>query len=101
MGPCPLPQAIGDGSLRSLRFKTLSGVKWLSSSSAVTAALNFAQTAALSRLLEPRDFGLTAMIWVFLGFAQMAGDMGMSSAIIQKRDVTDNQLSSVYWMTVI
>jgi len=97
---CPLPE-IPDGGLMSLRVKAFSGGKWLSSSTVGVVALNFIQTAVLSRLLTPRDFGLTTMIWVFLGFAQMAADMGMTNAVIQRREITRDELSSVYWATAI
>lgn len=85
----------------SLRAKAFQGVQWLSSSTAVTVIINFAQTAVLSRLLETRDFGLTAMIWVFLGFAQMFSDMGFGVVVVQKKHVTPEELTTVHWLNVM
>lgn len=83
----------------SLRAKAVSGGSWLAFSSATTACIAFCQTAALSRLLSPKDFGLMAMIWTVLGFAQTFSDMGVSNAVIYRQDATREQLSSVYWLS--
>jgi len=85
----------------SLRAKAFQGVQWLSFSTAFAVVINFAQTAVLSRLLEARDFGLTAMIWVFLGFAQMFSDMGFGIVVVQKKVVTPEELSTVHWLNVM
>jgi len=85
----------------SLRGTVIRGVTQLSSSTAWTVLIGFGQTVVLSRLLEPRDFGLTAMIWVVLGFAQMFCDAGISNAIVQRREITLAELSSLYWLTVV
>lgn len=66
----------------------------------LVTVLNFGQTMVLAHLLAPRDFGLMAMIWVFLGLAQMLADAGVSNAIIQKQEVTRQQLSTLYWLTL-
>jgi O-antigen/teichoic acid export membrane protein len=85
----------------SLRTTAVSGVKWLSSSTVVVVGVQFTQTAVLSRLLSPADFGLMAMIWVIAGLAQSFTDMGMADAIVQRQDASPEQLSSVYWVTVL
>ena len=63
--------------------------------------LQFAISIALAHLLTPRDFGLLAMIVVFTGFAALLSDLGLSSALIQKMDVQQSHLSSVFWATVL
>jgi O-antigen/teichoic acid export membrane protein len=84
----------------SLRLKAASGVRWISSSTAINVALGFLQTVLLSRILDPKDFGIMAMAWVVGGFIQVFSEMGMSNAIVQKQDATPRQLSSVYWLSL-
>ena len=76
-------------------------MKWMASSMAVTVALNFAQTVILSRLLQPRDFGLMGMAWVHLGLLEMMADAGVSNAIVHRQDASRKELSSLYWLTVL
>ena len=84
----------------SLRSKVILGGRWLSGSTAITTGVGFLQTIALSRLLTPHDFGLATILWVFIGFAQMFADAGMSTATVQRREVSRNQLSTVHWTNV-
>jgi O-antigen/teichoic acid export membrane protein len=85
----------------SLRSKAVSGARWLSGVTLITAGLTVAQNIVLSRLLSPYDFGLSAMVWVFLGFAQMLSDGGMSLATIQRQTITKDALSTVHWSNVV
>jgi lipopolysaccharide exporter len=85
----------------SLRKSGMAGVKWTGISGVATTTLHFVQLAILARILSPADFGLMAMIMVIVGFAQAFADMGISNAIIYRRDVNSQQLSSLYWINVV
>lgn len=83
-----------------LKSKTISGVKWSSVSMLGGTLLHFATLAVLARLLLPSDFGLMGMVMVVVGFSQAFADMGLSNAIIQRKEVKVSQLSSFYWINV-
>ncbi len=85
---------------RLLKNKAISGVKWTSVSSIIIAFLQLAQVSILARFLAPSDFGLMAIVTVIVGFCSMFMDMGISSAVIHKQDITHRQLSSLYWLNV-
>lgn len=84
----------------SLKVKALAGVKWTGLSTIVVAVLQLSQLAVLARYLAPSDFGLMAIVSVVIGFSALFMDMGISSAIIHKQDITKNQLSSLYWLNI-
>ncbi len=84
----------------SLKRAAVSGVKWTLTSTGLTTVIQFVQVAVLARLLEPADFGLMAMIWIFLNFALLFMDMGVGQAIIQKQDISKEQLASLYWANI-
>jgi len=84
----------------SLKISASSGIKWISLSSVITSFLYIIEMGILAHLLSPEDFGLMAMIMVIIGFAQAYADMGISNAIIQRQDTTENQLSSLYWLNI-
>ena len=65
----------------SLRIKAAAGARSLSLSAAASVIIGFAQTIVLSRLLQPRDFGLSAMIWAVLGFAAGIASVWLYAAI--------------------
>lgn len=59
------------------------------------------QMAILARLLAPSDFGLMALAAAVIAFAQIFSDMGMSNAIIHHQKISQEALSSLYWLNVL
>jgi O-antigen/teichoic acid export membrane protein len=57
-------------------------------------------SAILARLLMPSDFGLIAMVLVFSNFVAIFAGFGLTSAIVQKQEISDETLSSTFWINV-
>ena len=62
--------------------------------------LQTGSTAILARLLTPADFGLIAMVSVFTEFVNLFKDLGLSMATIQKKDITHEQVSTLFWINI-
>jgi len=84
----------------SIKEKTLQGLTWNSISQVGKLVSQLIITAILARLLAPGDFGLIGMATVFTGFASIFNNMGLSGALIQKQDIDEDHLSSVFWFQV-
>jgi O-antigen/teichoic acid export membrane protein len=84
----------------SLKRRTLTGLKWSGVSQLVRQVSQVATTAVLARLLEPADFGLMGMATIVLGFVLLFQDMGTSAAIVQRKEVSDELLSTVFFANV-
>ncbi|MGZ9897679.1 MOP flippase family protein [Shewanella gaetbuli] len=84
----------------SLKKKAISGIKWTSLSSVIVALVQIFQVVILARYLSPSDFGLMAIVSVVIGFSALFMDMGVSSAIIHRQDISIKQLSSLYWLNL-
>ena len=69
-------------------------------SQAAKFILHTGSTAILARLLTPADFGLIAMVSVFTGFVNLFKDLGLSMATIQKKDITHQQVSNLFWVNI-
>ena len=68
------------------------------SAQAVRFVLQLTSTVVLARLLTPFDFGLLAMVTAITGFVAMFKDGGLSMATIQRAKVSQNQVSSLFWV---
>jgi len=84
----------------NLRQRTVHGLKWSYFSTFSTAIMQVFYTAVMARLLNPSDFGLVAMGGVVLRFGQYFAQMGMGSAIIQKKDLTKEHISVAFTSSV-
>jgi len=85
----------------NLTQKTVTGIMWTGSSTATVTLLNFVILAVLARLLSPSDFGLMGMVMVVIAFATMIADLGLGAAIIQKQDVSREQVSTFFFLNII
>lgn len=85
----------------SLREKTISGAKWSAASMISVVSVQFLQVAILAHLLRPVEVGLVSMVSLFTTLADMFLDMGLGTAIVQRKQVTSNELSSLYWLNVM
>lgn len=84
----------------SLRKRTFSAVRWTTAGSISKALLQLIQLAILARILSPSDYGLMALVLIVMGFAALFSDFGLNSAFVQRRNVTEEQRSSLYWLNV-
>lgn len=75
----------------------IKGVKWTSFSTIVLAIVAIAKISILTRYLDKSDFGLIAMVTFILNFMDLFNDMGISTAILHKQNITKNEYSSLYW----
>jgi len=55
----------------------------------------------LARLLCPEDFGTMAMIMVFVGVADVLVDGGLGNALIQKKDINQNDVNTVFTVNIL
>src|SRR5690606_6752309 len=58
-------------------------------------------SAFMARLIEPAEFGLFAMVTVAVGFLSVFKDFGLGAALIQKKEPSDVEISSVFWLNVL
>ncbi|GAB5525860.1 MAG: lipopolysaccharide biosynthesis protein [Roseivirga sp.] len=66
-----------------------------------TQVLAFVISIVLARILEPRDFGLIAMVNVFIQIANTFVDSGFGTAIIQRTKVSKADISSVFYFNML
>lgn len=72
----------------SLTARTLTGLRWTYLESGGSAILQIAMAAVLGRLLTPAAFGLIALANLVLRFVDHFARLGVAQAIVQKRDLT-------------
>jgi O-antigen/teichoic acid export membrane protein len=88
------------GMLANLKERSIRGGVFMVGGQAAITALRIVSTIVLTRLLDPKDFGLIAMVMVITGFAEMFQDMGLSDAAIQRKDITHHQVSNLFWINI-
>ena len=80
-----------------LKKKTLSGMIWSFVQRFGTMAISFVSNIVLARLLTPDDYGTIGMLMIFIAVANTFVDGGFGSALIQKKEPTKEDYSTIFW----
>lgn len=85
----------------SLKSKTTKGVFWSAIERFSVQGVQFLLTIIIARLITPSDYGLIAMLNIFLAIAQVFIDSGFSNALIQKRKRSAKDFSTVFYFNIV
>lgn len=77
------------------------GVVWSGIERFSVQGIQFVLSFVIARQLLPSDYGLIAMLGIFMAIAQSFIDSGFSNALIQKQDRTDVDYSTVFYFNVV
>ena len=85
----------------SIKKKAIRGVAWSAIEKILRQGLMTFFTIIIARLLTPADYGLVAMLSVFLAVAQIFIDSGFVEALIQKQNRSEIDFSTTFWFNII
>ena len=80
--------------------KTVNGLFWSSMERISVQGAQFVLSLFIARILSPSDYGLVAMLGIFMAVAQTFVDSGFSNALIQKQGRTDVDYSTVFFFNI-
>lgn len=80
----------------NLKKETAKGVLWSGIEKFASGGVLFLANIVLARILTPNDFGLLAVIAVFVQISQTFIDSGFSNALIQKKNRSQTDYSTVF-----
>ncbi|MBW8042186.1 MAG: lipopolysaccharide biosynthesis protein [Planctomycetes bacterium] len=86
---------------RSLKSKTIHGIFWSLLERGGQQGIQVVISIILARLLLPAQFGLIAMLAIFMAIAQSFLDSGFGSALIQKKDATQVDSCSIFYFNIV
>lgn len=85
----------------SLSKQVASGTIWTGASVVGRQIISFASVAVVARYVPASAYGLMGMSASVTNFLYLFRDLGTASALIQRKEVDDTLLSSVFWLNVI
>jgi PST family polysaccharide transporter len=76
-------------NIKSFEKRALIGINWNFLNNAVQIFLTLTVNIVLARLIDPEEFGLLAIAYIFTGLVGPFTAIGMGAALIQKMDISD------------
>lgn len=87
---------------KDIKKRTVFGMVWSAIERFGSMVMSFASNLVLARLLMPNDFGVIGMLHVFIAISGAFMIGGFGDAIIQKKDATHDDYSTVFvWNMVL
>lgn len=84
----------------SLREKTISGAKWSAIATVIIISLGLVQMTVLARIVDNHEFGLLTISLVIIALADTLSDFGIANSIIQRKEISHLELTTLYWLNV-
>lgn len=79
---------------------TTEAVLWASVETLLQRSIQFVAGVALARLVAPDQFGLLAMLAVFVAVASVLAESGFASALVQKQELAEADMSTAFWSNI-
>ncbi|QJE27327.1 lipopolysaccharide biosynthesis protein [Parabacteroides distasonis] len=85
---------------KSIKNKVMRGVAWSAVEKFLRQGLMTLFSIFIARQLSPSDYGLVAMLTIFLVVARIFVDSGFVEALIQKQGRTEIDFSTTFWFNI-
>lgn len=82
------------------KTKIISSLFWKLLERGGTQGIQFLVQIVLARLLNPEEFGLIAIVMVFIHLSQIFVQSGFNTALIQKKDADEKDFSSIFYLNI-
>jgi len=87
--------------MRDLKERTIRGGLARGGAQAASFVIRLGSLMILARLLGPKEFGLVGMVTAFTGVLDLFRDFGLSAATVQRPTVTEEQISTLFWINIL
>ncbi|HVF70734.1 MAG TPA: lipopolysaccharide biosynthesis protein [Chthoniobacterales bacterium] len=96
----PLETPSPEQSVANIKRSSARGGAITMVSQGAAIILQLTSTMVLARLLGPAEYGVIAMVAAVTAFAGLFRDLGLSASTIQRAQINNQQLSTLYWVNV-
>ena len=82
---------------KNLKQKATAGLIWVALRNYASMGISFISGIILARLLTPHDYGCIGLLSIFMALSNTFIDAGFGSALIQKKDPTNTDYSTIFF----
>lgn len=77
------------------------GASWLAFFRVISQTFSWVSTIIIARILVPGDYGMMEMATIFTGYVGLFSEIGLGAAIVQREEITQDELSGIFWFVVL
>lgn len=87
-------------SNKKIKEKVLSGLIWTFGERILAQGVSFVLSIILARILMPNEYGIIAMVMVFINIANVFTSTGFGESLVQKKNADELDFSTVFYCTL-
>ena len=85
----------------TLKNKTISGIFWKFGERITAQLITFVVSIILARLIMPEDYGIIALVTVFITLANVFVTNGLGTSLVQKKDSDNEDFSTMFLASIV
>ena len=86
---------------KSLADTVFSSLVWKFGERFFAQSVSFVVSVVLARILMPSDYGVISIVLVFIAFADVFVSSGFGTSLIQKKDATETDFSTIFYCSLV
>lgn len=86
---------------KQIKSKVISSLFWKLMERGGTQGIQFVVQIVLARLLLPEEYGTIALLGIFIAFANVFVQYGFNTALIQKKNASETDFSSIFYLSIV
>lgn len=87
--------------MSKLKKQAVNGIMWTTIRTIITSLIGPFLLLVKARFLTPEEFGVMAIVNIFLSIINIIENFGLSTAVIQRDQITKNERSSLFFFQVL
>ena len=85
----------------NVKSKVFSNMAWKFAERILAQGVSFIVSIVLARILLREDYGIVAMVMVFINIANVFVTSGFGSSLIQKKEADETDFSTIFYCSFI
>lgn len=90
-----------EGDNKNTKEKVINSLFWKLMERGGVQGIQFIVQIVLARILSPNDYGIIALLTIFIALANVFIQSGFNTALIQNKDVKEEDFSSVLYISLV
>lgn len=86
--------------IENLKEKTIIGLFWRFGERITAQAISFVVSIVLARILVPEQYGIVAIVTIFINLANVFVTSGLGTSLVQKKDTDELDFSTMFWSSI-
>lgn len=90
-----------ENEIKTLKSKTISGLFWRFGERIAAQLISFIVSVILARILVPEQYGIVAIVTIFINLANVFVTSGLGTSLVQKKEADELDFSTMFWAGIL